>query len=184
MKVAVVIPLHNQARYVGAALESLRVQTRPPDRVIIIDDGSTDGSLNAVIAYSEKIPPPEPAGATPRVQTHTDILPQAHAGPQATINRAVAMAEDCDFVSILNPDDSYHPRRIERCLEYLQAHPRHDLVCTRLRLIDEAGRTLPSDAAARAVVLGGVEFPARVRRSERARPARVARTGQFPGDDE
>ncbi len=145
MKVAVVIPLHNHARYVGAALESLRVQTRPPDRVIIIDDGSTDGGITAVIAYSEETPP-EPAGAVPRVQTRTDVLLQAHIGPQATINRAVTLADDCDFVAILHPADSYHPRRIERCLEYLQAHPQHDLVCTRLRLMDEAGRTLPSDA--------------------------------------
>ncbi len=77
------------------------------------------------------------------------MLPQArHAGPQATINRAVAMAEDCDFVTILHSDDCYHPRRIEKCLEYLAEHPGLDLVCTRLRLIDEAGRTLASDAAA------------------------------------
>ena len=149
MKVAVVIPLHNHARYIGAALESLRVQTRPPDRVIIIDDGSTDGSLGAVVAYSEGTPaiPPEPVGAAPRIETRTDILLQAHVGTQATINRAVALADDCDFVAILNSDDSFHPRRIERCLEYLQAHPQHDLVCTRLRLMDEAGRTLPSDAS-------------------------------------
>ena len=56
LKVAVVIPLHNHARFIGAALESLRVQSRPPDRVIILDDGSTDGSVNAVVAYAESVP--------------------------------------------------------------------------------------------------------------------------------
>ncbi len=147
MKVAVVIPLYNHARFVGAALESLRVQTRPPDRVIIIDDGSTDGSMNAVVAYAESVPVAASTnGSTPAVQTRTDFLPQAqHVGPQATINRAVAMADDCDFVTILHSDDCYHPRRIEKCLEYLADHPNLDLVCTRLRLVDEAGRTLPAD---------------------------------------
>ena len=149
MKVAVVIPLHNQARYVGAALESLRVQSRRPDRVIIIDDGSTDGSLNAVIAYSEATPdvPSDPSGPAVGIQTRTDVLLQAHAGAQATVNRAVGLAEDCDCVAILNPDDCYHPRRIERCVEYLQAHPGIDLVCTRLRLTDEHGGTLPATAS-------------------------------------
>ena len=147
MKVAVVIPLHNHARYVGAALESLRVQSRKPDRVIIIDDGSTDGSLNAVVAYSESVParPADPSGPAAGVPTRTDVLLQPRAGLQATVNRAVALADDCDCVAILNADDCYHPRRLERCLEYLQAHPHVDLVCTRLRLIDEEGGTLRAD---------------------------------------
>ncbi len=147
MKVAVVIPLHNHARFIGAALESLRVQSRRPDRVIIIDDGSTDGSLHAVIAYSESAPA-HPAGlpGTVAIETRTDVLVQTHTGVQATINRAVTLVEDCDCVAILNPDDAFHPRRIERCVEYLQTHPGIDLVCTRLRLIDENGGTLPADA--------------------------------------
>ena len=148
MKVAVVIPLYNQARYIGAALESLRVQSRRPDRVIIIDDGSTDGGLNAVIAYSESTPArhADLAGPAVDVETRTDVLLQAHTGTQATVSRAVALAEDCDYVAILNAEDCYHPRRIERCLAYLQEHPEIDLVCTRLRLIDEGGSTLAVDA--------------------------------------
>ncbi len=141
MKVAVVIPLYNQARFIGAALESLRMQSRRPDRVVIIDDGSTDGGLNAVIAYSESTPARPAAG----IETRTDVLLQAHTGTQATVNRAVALAEDCDCVAILNAADCYHPRRIERCLEYLQEHPEVDLVCTRLRLIDQGSGTLPAD---------------------------------------
>ena len=149
MKVAVVIPLHNHARFIGAALESLRVQSRPPDRVIIIDDGSTDGSFNAVVAYAESVPanPADGTGPTAGVQTRTDVLMQAHAGVQATVSRAVALAGDCDCVAILNSDDCYHPRRIERCVAYLEDHPHVDLVCTRLRLIDEKGGTLPAEAA-------------------------------------
>lgn len=148
MKVAVVIPLYNHARFIGAALESLRVQSRRPDRVIIIDDGSTDGSLNAVIAYSESTPAKlaDLAGPASGIETRTEVLVQAHAGLQATVNRAVSLADDCDCVAILQADDCFHPRRIERCLDYLQAHPHLDLVCTRLRLIDEEGGVLPADS--------------------------------------
>ena len=134
MKVAVLIPLYNHERYIGAALASLRAQTRPPDRVIIVDDGSTDGS----VAVLDRLA----SGSAPRVE----ILTQPNAGAHHAINRAVALADDCDFLGILNSDDCYHPRRIEACLDYLQTHPGIDLIGTRLRLIDEAGVPLPSDA--------------------------------------
>ena len=156
LKVAVLIPLYNHARYIGAAVASLRAQSRPPDRVIIIDDGSTDGSLNALIAAGDGPAPRSslavalagkgsPAATGDRIETRTEVLIQTNAGAQATLNRAIAMAEDCDYVAILNSDDCYHPRRLERCLAFLEEHPQIDLVCTRLRLIDEDGETLPAD---------------------------------------
>ena len=153
LKVAVLIPLYNHARYIGAAVASLRAQSRPPDRVIIIDDGSTDGSLNALIAAGDDPAPRvslaargQQAVAGGRIETRTEVLIQANAGAQATLNRAVALADDCDYVAILNSDDCYHPRRLERCLAFLEEHPGIDLVCTRLRLIDEEGETLSADA--------------------------------------
>ena len=78
--------------------------------------------------------------------TRTEFLPQANAGAHATINRLIALADDCDYIAILNSDDCYHPERIERCLEFLESYPTVDLVCTRLRLIDEAGEPLSADA--------------------------------------
>ena len=45
MKLAVVIPCYNHERYVAAAIESVLGQTRPPERFLIIDDGSKDGSV-------------------------------------------------------------------------------------------------------------------------------------------
>ncbi len=148
LKVAVVIPIHNHARFVGAALESLRVQTRPPDRVILIDDGSTDGSTRAVVAYAESVPvkPAEPSSPSAAgIQTRSEMLVQPHAGLLATIRRGVALADDCDCVAILQPDDCFHPQRLERCTKYLQDHPRIDLLCTRPRLIDDDGHTLPAE---------------------------------------
>ena len=44
-RLAVVIPVYNHARFIGEALESVLNQTRKPDRVIVIDDGSKDDSL-------------------------------------------------------------------------------------------------------------------------------------------
>ena len=146
LKVAVLIPLYNHERYIGAALASLRAQTRPPDRIIILDDGSTDGSLGALMA----LPGAQPAADAPRVSSsiepQIDILFQPNAGAHQALNRLVSLAGDCDYLAILNSDDCYHPTRLERCLTYLEEHPNVDLLCTRLRVIDEAGQPLPVNA--------------------------------------
>jgi glycosyltransferase involved in cell wall biosynthesis len=145
LKVAVLIPLYNHERYIGAAFDSLRAQTRPPDRVIVLDDGSTDNSVWAIVQANERAQDSPGHRGSP-IQTRTDILFQPNAGAHVTINRLVALADDCDYIAILNSDDRYHPRRIELCLEYLETHPEVDLVCTRLRPIDEHGKGLPPDS--------------------------------------
>lgn len=146
MKVAVLIPLYNHERYIGAAMASLRAQTRPPDRIIVLDDGSTDGSLGAMLAYSAAAPAPEIPARAAGIEPRIEVLFQPNAGAHAALNRLVALADDCDYLAILNSDDCYHPRRLERCLEYLDAHPEVGLLCTRLRLIDETGGPLPADS--------------------------------------
>jgi glycosyltransferase involved in cell wall biosynthesis len=146
VKVAVLIPLYNHERYIRAALDSLREQTRPPDRIIILDDGSTDGSLDQVGGLSGRNAFGGHAAAATGITPHVEVLSQPNSGAQHTINRAAAFASDCEFLSILNSDDCYHPHRLEICLDYLQTHPEIDLVCSRLRLIDEAGQPLPPEA--------------------------------------
>jgi len=128
--VAVVIPLFNHEAFIGDAVRSLLGQTRPPDRIIVIDDGSTDGSLEAARAAS--------AG-----DTRVTLLTQSNAGAHHTLNRAIALAADADFIGILNSDDLYEPERIESCLRALDLHPTAAVVATRLRIIDSAGAPLP-----------------------------------------
>lgn len=134
MKTAVLIPLYNHARYLAAALESVRAQTRPPDHVLIVDDGSTDNSA----AVAERNLAGLPA----------ELWTQENAGAHATLNRLVALAEErgCEIVAILNSDDLFASARLERGLAFLAAHPETALLCTRLRLIDADGHPLPADS--------------------------------------
>lgn len=135
VSVAVVIPLYNHERYIGEALRSVLAQTRPADRVIVLDDGSSDGSLAAAQAIAD-----------PRLT----VLTQPNAGAHETLNRAIALAPEAEFIAILNSDDLYEPARLETCLGFLEEHPETDVICTRLRLIDEEGELLPaSDPKAR-----------------------------------
>jgi glycosyltransferase involved in cell wall biosynthesis len=130
MRIAAVIPLYNHEAFVAAAIDSLLVQSLPPDRIIVIDDGSTDRGLEVVRAFGD---------------SRIESLRQENSGAHAALNRGIAMAADCDLVAILNSDDVFHPHRLERCAEHLARHPEHALVCTGLELIDDHGVELDDD---------------------------------------
>lgn len=139
MKTAVLIPLYNHAAYIGEALASVAAQTRPADRVLIVDDGSTDGSREAVRAFL--------AAAPETFRARTELFPQENAGAHVALNRLVQLAGErgCETVAILNSDDRFHPERLSWATDFLRANPDAALVCTRLRLIDAAGAPLPDD---------------------------------------
>ncbi|MGA3172296.1 MAG: glycosyltransferase family 2 protein [Chthoniobacteraceae bacterium] len=124
MPVTIVIPLFTHERYITAALGSLLSQTRPPDRVIVVDDGSTDGSLEAARSVTD---------------SRVTVVSQQNGGAHNALNRAIAMADGSDFIGILNSDDLYERERIEKCLRCLELNPGAAAVVTRLKIIDESG---------------------------------------------
>ena len=99
--VTVVVPAYNAAEFLPFALRSLQQQTQPPEQVIVVDDGSTDGTLDVARQF----------GAT--------CLQQLHAGPGAARNRGLAAATT-EFVAFLDADDWYAPDKLERALEHLR----------------------------------------------------------------
>lgn len=129
--VAVVIPLYNHERYIARAIESVRSQTRPVEKIVIVDDGSTDGSVEVVRGICD-----------PRVE----LTLQANAGAHQAINRGIEQARDCEFVAILNSDDFFEPERIEKCVTFLQKKANLAVVCTGLQLIGEDDLDLPLSA--------------------------------------
>jgi glycosyltransferase involved in cell wall biosynthesis len=131
MRVAVVIPVYNHARYVAKAIESVLGQTRLASRIIAIDDGSTDDSL----AVCERF---EPHGV--------EVISQENRGAHATISRGVAFAaENCDVIAILNSDDHYAPERLEKCVGVFENDTAAAVVASKLRYIDDADQPLPDD---------------------------------------
>jgi len=128
--VAVIVPSFNHASYIAAAVNSALRQTLPPTRVVVVDDGSTDGSADVIRGVGD-----------PRIE----LIVQQNAGAHAALNRGIAAAGDADYVAILNSDDIYEPARLERCVAVLEGNRNVEAVCTALRFIDADGRALPPE---------------------------------------
>ena len=128
-RLAVVIPCYNHANYITRAIQSVLTQSRPVDRLLVIDDGSTDNSVEIIRNLKD-----------PRVE----LLTQENQNAFNTINRGVSLvAEDCDYIAILNSDDYYHPDRFARLLPLFENDPEAQVVCSGLDLIDENDAPLP-----------------------------------------
>lgn len=109
--VSVVIPTYNRAKFLGEAVTSALGQTRPPDEIIVVDDGSTDATEQMLARFGEKV----------------RYLRQANAGPAAARNHGIRIASG-NFIAFLDSDDLWTPDKIARQLAFFGANPRRDFV--------------------------------------------------------
>jgi GT2 family glycosyltransferase len=128
--VSVIIPAFNVAAYVEEALESVARQTLRPFEVIVVDDGSTDGTS----ALLERLRVEKEGLWHPLTIVH-----QENKGESAARNVALRQARGA-FVGLLDADDRWHPRMLERSLAVLEAHDEADVTFAWFRTIDADGR--------------------------------------------
>ena len=76
MRIAIIVPFLDDERYLPALLESLSVQTRLPDRVILVDDGSTDRSYDVAAAWAANRPNVDLIRRSPRRRQHVGFPPE------------------------------------------------------------------------------------------------------------
>jgi glycosyltransferase involved in cell wall biosynthesis len=126
--VTAAIPTFNRARFLSGALESVFAQTRPPDDVLVVDDGSTDETPEVLAAYRDRI----------------RIVRQDNGGRSAARNTAVREAYG-RFVSFLDSDDRWRPDKLERELPVLEADLTVGLVHGHVDLIGSADEPLPDE---------------------------------------
>jgi hypothetical protein len=119
-EISVLVAVHNGARFLAEALESARAQTYRPLELIVVDDGSTDGSAGIA----------ERLGAT--------VLRQANHGTAAAVNTARAHARG-ELLALLDADDTWPHDKLERQVAALGDA---GLVYGDLTVIDEAGEAL------------------------------------------
>ncbi|MCY3555030.1 MAG: glycosyltransferase [Gemmatimonadetes bacterium] len=103
--VSVVIPTYNREDRLPSAIRSVLEQTAPPAEIIVVDDGSTDGT-------------PALVHAMPEVR----YLRQENQGVSAARNHGIRAAEH-DWIALLDSDDEWLPRKVERQWDALEREP-------------------------------------------------------------
>jgi glycosyltransferase involved in cell wall biosynthesis len=114
--VSVMIGAYNAAPYLGEAIESVFAQTYRPLELIVVDDGSTDGTGEVVLAYGDRI----------------TFARQENMGNGAARNTAVAHASGSYF-AFLDADDRFTERKLERQMDALRSDPGLDVVFGHVR---------------------------------------------------
>lgn len=128
-RVSVIVPSHNHASFIEAALASALDQTRAADEILVIDDGSSDGSVERIRAVA--------ARSSGRIR----CFAREHRGAAATINEAIRRSGG-DWIAILNSDDRFAHDRLETMLAGV-AGARADWGFSRSSCIDAEGNVIP-----------------------------------------
>lgn len=101
-QISVIIPCFNRAETIGFTIENMLRQTLPPDEVIVVDDGSTDHSADAITAFGDPV----------------RLIRQENEGPGAARNAGFA-ASSGDFIQFMDSDDFASLNKLEVHLDAL-----------------------------------------------------------------
>lgn len=128
-KVCVVLATYNGEKYLPAMLDSLAVQTRPADLIIAVDDGSSDGSVQVLRDYGERLP----------IQIHVSERNQGH---RAAFSRALTLAKEQlspgDYIALADQDDIWLPNKFQVLESALETH-KVDLVFGDAQVVNGEG---------------------------------------------
>jgi glycosyltransferase involved in cell wall biosynthesis len=131
--ISVIMPVWNSARYVGEAIDSILAQTLADYELLIIDDGSTDGTPEILRRYE-------------KTDTRIRVLWQDHGGSVPGLNRGLAEARG-EFIARMDADDIAMPDRFAIQVAYLQSHTACVVTGAAMLYVDPDGAPIDTQEA-------------------------------------
>lgn len=126
-KISVIMSVYNGERYLREAIESILNQTFTDFEFIIVNDGSTDSSLEIIQSYDDE-----------RIKI---INNEKNIGLTKSLNKALKVARG-EYIARQDADDISLPNRFEEQIKYLERHPEVALLGTNIYKIDENGKII------------------------------------------
>ncbi len=126
MLISIVTPSYNQAKYIEKTIQSVLMQDYPRIEYIVVDGGSSDGTVDIIKKYEDRI---------------TRWVSEKDKGQTDAINKGFAHASG-DILAWINSDDTYQPGAISAAVKYLQEHPTVGMVYGDCNFINESGQVI------------------------------------------
>jgi glycosyltransferase involved in cell wall biosynthesis len=114
--ISCIVPVYNGVLYLREALDSIEAQTYTPVEIMVVDDGSTDGTADIIASYGERI----------------KHVYQPNSGPAAACNTGMRSASG-EFFAFLAADDLWHEEKLVRQMNRFRYRPEMDASVTHIR---------------------------------------------------
>ena len=124
-KISVIMSVFNGSKFLADAIQSILNQTFKEFELIIVDDGSTDNSLNIIRSFES---------ADSRIK----VISKLNEGLAKSLNAAISASQG-DFIARMDADDISYKNRLEKQYEYMQKNKSIDLCGCSMDIIDEHG---------------------------------------------
>jgi glycosyltransferase involved in cell wall biosynthesis len=132
--VSIVLPTYNRVSYLAESIQSCLDQTYPHWELIVVDDASTDGTADALTAFSAR---------DPRIRV---IRHETNRRLPAALNTGFALAQG-EYLTWTSDDDRFHPCFLEKLVHLLQTRAEIDFVYTDIEILDVQGRVVRREPA-------------------------------------
>ncbi len=122
LKVSVIIPAYNSAQFIAETIQSVLAQTYADFEIIVVDDGSTDTTLDVLSSFGEQI----------------KVLAKPNGGPASARNLAIRNASG-EYIAFLDADDLWMPEKLAEQVAFLETHPEVGMTYSEALMFSEVG---------------------------------------------
>lgn len=122
MNISIITTVKNGSNYILETLENVKLQTFKKFEHIIVDDGSTDDTVEKIIMFKSE-----------NVDYNLHLFQPGNLGRGKALNFAISKAK-FDWIAIIDADDFWHPQKLEKQIELIKKNPYIDLLSTETKL--------------------------------------------------